>query len=53
MINSLICLYTKSQRRKIKAQTYIMQIREANLGKREIMSDREDIRSGNILKELV
>lgn len=43
----------KSQRRKIKAQTYIMQTREANVGKREIMSDREDIRSGNILKELV
>ena len=43
----------KSQRRKIEAQTYIMQTREAIVDKREIMSDREDIRSGNILKELV
>lgn len=30
-----------------------MQTREANVGKSEIMSDRKDIRSGNILKELV
>lgn len=30
-----------------------MQTREANVDKREIMSDREDIRSGNILKELI